>query len=51
MTGSRNLFLATMAERRKHKLGSLMHAAMTRAARKYVWMMRGVPTCDWPVER
>lgn len=48
---ARNLFRATMAQRRKSKRDPYMFDAMTRAARKYVWMMRGVPTTEWPVSR
>lgn len=47
---SRQLFMETMAERRRFKRGSLDHEYLTRAARKYVWLMRGVPTNEWRVQ-
>lgn len=44
---ARQLFLKTMAERRCYPKGSLDWEYRTRAARKYVWLMRGVPTTEW----
>lgn len=43
----RQLFLTTMAERRRYPKGSQDWNYRTRAARTYVWMMRGVPTTEW----
>jgi hypothetical protein len=36
-----------MAERRAFRPGSADHDYRTRAARKLVWLMRGVPTSEW----
>lgn len=44
---ARDLFLHFMAKRRTTKPGSLEREWMTRACRKYAWMMRGVPTTEW----
>ena len=44
---SRQHFLDCMAERRKYKSGTLDHEYLTRAARTYVLLMRGVPTTEW----
>lgn len=41
------LFRLMMAERRHFPRGSLEHEWRTRAARKYVWLMRAVPTTEW----
>lgn len=41
------LFRKMMAERRSFDRGSMEHEWRTNAARKYVWMMRGVPACEW----
>jgi hypothetical protein len=46
---TRERFHAWMAERRRFKKGSAEHEYMTRAARKLVWIMRRVPTTEWPV--
>lgn len=43
----RRLFLETMSERRRFPKGSPDWIYRTRAARKYVWMMRDVPTTEW----
>lgn len=45
--GAKALFLSMMSQRRAFPRGSQEHDWRTRAARKYVWMMRGVPVCDW----
>jgi len=42
-----DFFRATMAERRKHARGTSDHDYLTRTARKYVWIMRGIPTKEW----
>ena len=44
---TRAIFLALMAERRNWPRGSIDHEYRTRAARKLVWIMRGVPTTEW----
>ena len=44
---TRAAFLALMAERRNWPRGSADHDYRTRAARKLVWIMRGVPTTEW----
>ena len=44
---TRARFLATMAQRRRYPRGSMDYNALTRAARKYVWIMRGVPVNNW----
>jgi hypothetical protein len=36
-----------MRERRLFAAGSPDHAYRTRAARKIVWLMRGVPASEW----
>jgi hypothetical protein len=51
MNAARVYFKELMAERRKFNRGTAEHAWRTRAARKYVWMMRDIPVCDWPEER
>lgn len=43
----KQLFRRLMRERRGHVIGSAEHEWRTRAARKYVWLMRGVPTNQW----
>ena len=43
----RQRFRACMAERRRHARGSLDHEYLTRAARTYLWMLRGIPTTEW----
>lgn len=40
-------FRALMAERRLWPRGSADHEYRTRAARKLIWLMRGVPTNQW----
>ena len=40
-------FRALMRERREYKPGTPEHSWRTRAARKFVWLMRGVPTEQW----
>ena len=40
-------FRGTMTERRKHRRNSLDWHYLTRAARKCVWIMLGVPTSEW----
>jgi hypothetical protein len=44
---TRDLFLHMMRERRRFPRDSLDWQWRTAAARKYVWMMRGVPTDEW----
>ena len=44
---ARDYFLAMMTARRRVERGSLDYEWMTRAARKYLWLMRGVPTMEW----
>ena len=44
---ARDLFRRYMAKRRTAKRGSLEHEWITAACRKYVWIMRGVPTTEW----
>ena len=44
---ARDAFLALMAERRAHKPGTADHEYRTRAGRKLVWIMRGVPSSEW----
>ena len=44
---SRQHFIDCMAERRKYKRGTLDYEYLTRAARTYVLLMRGVPTTEW----
>lgn len=41
-------FHRMMRERRAFAPGSTDHNYRTRAARKLVWLMRGVPVKDWP---
>lgn len=44
---TRQTFLALMAERRHWPRGSADHDYRTRAARKLIWIMRGVPVSEW----
>lgn len=44
---TRQHFRSLMAERRMFPRGSADHAYRTRAGRKLVWLMRGVPTDRW----
>lgn len=44
---TRTIFRALMAERRTHPRGTPDHEYRTRAARKLLWAMRGVPTTEW----
>ncbi len=48
MTTTRDYFHAIMAERRAFAPGSLDHAYRSRAARIYVWMMRGLAPGEYP---
>jgi len=41
-------FRQMMRERRAFPRGSVEREWRTRAARKYVWMMRRIPVCEWP---
>ena len=43
-------FLALMAERRKCLRGTADHEYRTRAARKLVWIMRGIPSSLWSMK-
>lgn len=45
---TRERFHQIMAERRKLKRGSADYDYRTRAARKFVWIMRKVPAMEWP---
>ena len=47
---TRDYFRQTMAERRRwrSRRGGMDWDYLTRAARKYVWIMRGVPVSEWP---
>lgn len=44
---ARQLFREVMAERRHFAAGTPDYEYRTRAARKYVWLLRGVPTKEW----
>ena len=44
---ARSEFMRMMAERRACAPGSPDHEYRTRAARKLVWLMRGVPVLEW----
>lgn len=44
---ARDHFRATMAERRAFPRGTLDHEYRTRAARKLLWIARGVPVNEW----
>jgi len=44
---ARDYFKELMAERRMFRRGTAEHNWRTRAARKYVWLMRGIPTKEW----
>ena len=46
MTERQNL-RACLSERRQFPRDSLDYAYRTRAARKYVWIIRGVPASEW----
>jgi hypothetical protein len=41
-------FHILMAQRRGWRRGTVEHSYMTRAARKLVWIIRGVPAMNWP---
>jgi len=43
----RQMLRRMMVERRQFQVGSPDHEYRTRAARKYVWILRGVPSCEW----
>jgi len=43
----RKCFRETMAERRQCEKGGTEWQWRTRAARKYVWMLRGIPPMEW----
>ena len=40
-----------LKERRAFPIGSPDWQWRTDAARKYVWLIRGIPTCEWPDEK
>lgn len=40
-------FRRLIAERKAFPVGSPDHEYRTRAARKLVWVMRGVPVAEW----
>ena len=44
---TRESFHRLMTERRAHTRGSAEHAYLTRAGRKFVWLMRGIPSNQW----
>lgn len=44
---ARDCFLQMMAERRRYMRGTPEHNWRTRAARKYAWLMMGVPVREW----
>lgn len=44
---ARENFLSLMAERRAFPRGTPEHEYRSRAARKLVWLMRGVPSSEW----
>ncbi|MCA0846085.1 hypothetical protein [Salipiger thiooxidans] len=44
----REHFLRMMTERREWPRGSADWEYRTEAARKYLWLHRGIPTCEWP---
>lgn len=46
-TNARSEFHRMMAERKAYAPGSPDHEYRTRAARKLVWLMRGVPVTEW----
>ena len=45
---TRATFRALMAERREWPRGTDDLEYRTRAARKLVWILRGVPSSEWP---
>lgn len=45
---TREHFHLTMRERRRVCRNTPEHQYLTRVARKFVWIMRGVPTTEWP---
>jgi hypothetical protein len=45
---AREHFQTLMRERRKFPRGSAEHNWRTRAARRYFWLLRGIPTSEWP---
>jgi hypothetical protein len=44
---ARELLRKMLAERRAYPAASMEYQWRTNAARKYVWMLRGVPTNKW----
>jgi len=44
---ARILFRNIMRERRRFAAGTAEHKWRSNAARKYVWLMRGIPTEQW----
>ena len=44
---SRDYFLQMMRERRQYMRGSAEYEWRTKAARKYVWIMRDIPVSEW----
>jgi 23S rRNA U2552 (ribose-2'-O)-methylase RlmE/FtsJ len=44
---TRQTFIALMRERRAWPKGSADHEYRSRAARKLVWIMRGIPVLEW----
>lgn len=44
---TRAVFRTLMADRRKWPRGSADHDYRTRAARKLLWIMRGIPVSEW----
>lgn len=46
---TRDYFRQMLRERRQYARGSLDWEAKTRAARKYLFIIRKVPTNQWPL--
>lgn len=44
---ARDLFKTTLRERRRFARGTPDHEYLTRTARKYLWLLRGVPANEW----
>ena len=44
---ARREFRAVMAERRTFQRGTPDHAYRSRAARKLIWIIRGIPALEW----
>jgi hypothetical protein len=44
---TQNVFREIMRDRRIWRRGSAEYEYLTRAARKLVWIMRGIPVMEW----